>query len=141
MIHSFLGPERGSKPSSVTQAAPHKPQCHRWGLCLAEVCSFPPLLVISRLSGKCLKCRFANPGPPNKLVSTSFTQRRKLGGGTQDLHGWLMGLRSPESLSTQHKSSFGSCGVQKAQEEGGDQARLRPNSLPRFLCPNKSFIY
>jgi len=66
-------------------------------------------------------------------------QEEKACRGMQDLHGWLMGLRSPESSSTQRKSSFVSCGIQKAQEKGGDQARLRPNSLSKFPCPNNSW--
>lgn len=47
-------------------------------------------------------------------------------------------LLMAESPSTQQKSWFGSC---EAQEDDGDQAWLRPNSLPRSLSPNKCFIH
>lgn len=140
-IHSFLGLARGSRLSSVTQVEPHTPQHHRQELYLAEPCSFPPLRVISRLSGRCLKCRFANPAPANKLVSTSFTKRRELWGNARPP--WMAdGTQEPQELQhppqPSHTSSFGSCGVQKTRE-GGDQAQLRPNSLSSFLCHTKSF--
>lgn len=72
--------------------------------------------------------------------TTCFTKRRKLAGNART--SWIAD-RTREPREPQHPMQIfvWVLWVQKAQEEGGDQAQLRPNLLPRCLCPNKSFLY
>lgn len=96
MIHSFLGLGRGSKPSSVTQAAPHKPQCLQTGALPGCSLLFPSSPCHLQAFREVFKMQICKPRSTKQAGINFHYQEEEACGGNARFHGWLMGLRSPK---------------------------------------------